>query len=142
MTRLGIVCLCALPVAAMADGVIEAGQWTVTQSVVMNGNVIPPQAKARCITPEQADDVAKTFGPVSGTVNSTCDAPSSEMNGRTLSWRLQCHGQLDMDVAGDFNFDGPRHYTATITAKGRMAGALISDVKTEVVGERTGDCPQ
>jgi uncharacterized protein DUF3617 len=144
MTKLGIICLCALsamPVVASAEGLIEAGQWTVTQSMVMNGNVIPPQAKARCITPEQAEDVTKTFGPVAGTINSTCEAPSSEMNGKTFKWRLQCRGQLDVDVAGDFNFDTPQHYTATITSKGRMAGALISDVKTEVVGERVGDCP-
>ena len=47
-----------------------------------------------------------------------------------------------MDVAGDFNFDSPTHYTATITSKGVMGGALISDVKSEVVGERIGDCPK
>jgi hypothetical protein len=47
-----------------------------------------------------------------------------------------------MDVAGSFNFDTPLHYTGTITSKGRMAGALISDVKTELEGERVGDCQQ
>jgi hypothetical protein len=125
-----------------AEGLIEPGQWTVTQSTVMNGNVVPPQAKARCITSEQAADVARTFGPVSGTINSTCEAPSSAWTGRTLTWRLQCRGQLDMDVARDFNFESPQHYTATITSKGRMAGALISDVETKVVGERVGDCPK
>jgi uncharacterized protein DUF3617 len=145
MQRLWLILLCllpAMPVTAMAESLMEPGQWTVTQSMVMNGNRVPPQAKARCITPEQAEDVAKTFGPVSGTVNSTCEAPSSELNGKTLKWRLQCRGQLDMDVAGDFNFDSPTHYTATITSKGVMAGALISDVKSEVVGERVGDCPK
>jgi hypothetical protein len=145
MHRLSLIVLCplaVLPLAAAAESLMEAGQWTVTQSMVMNGNVVPPQSKARCVTPEQAEDVAKTFGPVSGTINSTCEAPSSEMTGKTLKWRLQCRGQLDMDVAGDFNFDTPRHYTATITSKGKMAGALISDVKTEVVGERVGDCPK
>jgi hypothetical protein len=145
MQRRAIVLFCslaALPATATAEGLMEPGQWNVTQSMVMNGNVVPPQSKARCITPEQADDVAKTFGPVSGTVNSTCEAPLSELNGKTLKWRLQCRGQLDMDVAGDFNFDTPSHYTATITSRGMMAGALISDVKTDVVGERLGDCPK
>jgi hypothetical protein len=145
MTRLGISCLCALSattIAVAGENLMESGQWTVTQRMVMNGNVVPPQSKARCITPEQAEDVAKTFGPVSGTVNSTCEAPSSELSGKTLKWRLQCRGQLDMDVAGDFNFDSPTHYTATITSKGVMGGALISDVKSEVVGERIGDCPK
>ena len=96
--------------------------------------------KARCLTPEQVSDVAKTFGPVSGTVNSTCEQPKYEATERTLKWRLQCRGQLDVDVTGNFNFDTPLHYTATITSKGRMAGALISDVKTELRGERIGDC--
>ena len=96
--------------------------------------------KARCLTPEQVSDVAKTFGPVSGTVNSTCEQPKYEATERTLKWRLQCRGQLDVDVTGNFNFDTPLHYTATITSKGRMAGALISDVKTELEGERVSDC--
>jgi len=75
------------------------------------------------------------LGPVSGTI-STCEQTEYEATGRTLKWRLQCRGQLDVDVAGQFNFDTPLHYTATITSKGRMAGALISDVKTELEGER------
>jgi len=57
-----------------------------------------------------------------------------------LKWHLQCRGQLDLDVLGSFNFDSPSHYTATISSKGRMAGQLISDVKTEIEGERVGEC--
>ena len=76
----------------------------------------------------------------SGTINSTCADPEIRSSGRTLSWRLQCRGQLDADVAGHFEFDSPRHYTATVISQGRMAGVLISDVKTALEGERTGDC--
>jgi hypothetical protein len=47
-----------------------------------------------------------------------------------------------MDVAAHFEFDSPQHYTATITSQGRMAGAVISDVKAGLIGERLGDCPQ
>jgi hypothetical protein len=47
-----------------------------------------------------------------------------------------------MDVAGDFNFDSSVHYSATITTKGWMAGSLVSDVKTELEGERVSECPQ
>ena len=86
----------------------------------MNCMATPPQAKARCITPQQAEDVAKTFGPVSGTINSDCADPEVETSGKTLGWRLQCRGQLDADVAARFNFDTPQHYTATITFQGRM----------------------
>ena len=145
MTRFGMILFCSLPVmaaSAAAENLIEPGQWKVTSNTVMNGATSPPQMKARCLTPEQAGDLAKTFGPVSGTVNSTCEQAEYEATGRTLKWRLQCRGQLDVDVAGNFNFDSPLHYTATITSKGRMAGALISDVKTELEGERVSECQQ
>jgi hypothetical protein len=126
--------------AAQAEDFIEPGQWKITTSTTMNGVTSPPQAKTRCITPDQAADVAKTFGPVSGGVNSTCETPQSAMNGRELKWHLQCRGALDLDVEGQFNFDGPRHYSATVISKGRMAGQLISDVKSDLVGERVGEC--
>ena len=145
MTRFAMlsVCVAALMAsAAKAEGLIEPGQWKVTTTTTMNGAASPPQDKMRCITPDQAADVAKTFGPVAGTVNSTCDTPKSELNGRVLKWRLQCRGTLDLDVDGDFNFDAPRHYSATVISKGKMAGQLISDVKSELQGERVGECTQ
>jgi len=136
--------LCALPVlivsAEASDLAIEPGQWKVTSTTLMNGAVTQPGVKARCISPEQAADVAKTFGPVSGTVNSTCEPAESEIAGRVLKWHLLCKGQLDIDVSASFNFDSPSHYTATVSSKGRMAGQLISDVKTEIEGERIGEC--
>ncbi len=49
-------------------------------------------------------------------------------------------GQLDADVAGHFEFDSPQRYSATVISQGRMAGQLISDVKTGIEGERMGDC--
>src|SRR5439155_7742757 len=138
MTRFWMTLLCAIPVltasAEASDLAIEAGQWKVTSTTLMNGAVTPSGVKARCIGPEQAADVAKTFGPVSGTVNSTCEPAASEIAGRILTWHLQCKGQLDLDVLGSFNFDSPSHYTATVSSKGRMAGQLISDVKTEIEG--------
>jgi hypothetical protein len=136
--------LCLLPVLLVSAGAddltIEPGQWKVTSTTAMNGATTPPAVKGRCLTPEQAGDVAKTFGAVSGTVNSTCEPAASEVAGRTLKWHLQCRGQLDLDVLGSFNFDSPTHYTATVISKGSMAGRLISDVKTELEGERVGEC--
>jgi hypothetical protein len=136
--------LCWLPVlmvSAKADTLaVQPGQWKITSSIVMNGAAMPSQVKQRCLTPEQAGDVAKTFGPVSGTVNSSCEPAEPETAGRNLKWHLQCKGQLDLDVIGDFNFDSADHYTATVISKGVMAGKLISDVKTELEGERVGEC--
>ena len=148
MSRVGTILLCWLVGLASAraadnkaaDNLIEPGEWKVTTMSIVNGAVQPPQSKPRCITPEQAQDVVKTFGPVSGTINSTCADPVIQPSGQTLDWRLQCRGQLDADVAGHFEFDSPQHYSATVTSQGRMAGNLISDVKTRIVGERLGDC--
>jgi hypothetical protein len=112
----------------------------VTSNIVMNGAAAPMSVKARCLTPEQAGDVTKTFGPVMGTINSTCDPMESETSGRRFKWHLQCKGQLDLDISGDFNFDSQSHYTATVASKGWMAGTLISDVKTKLEGERVSAC--
>jgi Tfp pilus assembly protein PilX len=143
MTRFGTIWLCwlgALTASHAAESLIAPGEWKVTSTTVVNGVAQPTQSKSRCITAEQAQDLAKTFGPVSGTINSTCADPQIESSGRTLTWRLQCRGQLDADVAGKFIFDSPQHYTAMVVSQGRMAGTLISDVKTGLEGERVGDC--
>jgi hypothetical protein len=141
---MAVTLLCWLPVlmvSAQADMLaIRPGQWKITSSIVMNGAAMPSQVKQRCLTPEQAGDVTKTFGPVSATVNSTCEPAEPETAGRNMKWHLQCKGQLDLDVLGDFNFDSADHYKATVISKGVMAGKLISDVKTELEGERVGEC--
>ena len=136
------VLLATMPGSHGAENLVEPGQWKVTSATIVNGVAQPPQPKLRCVTPEQAEDVAKTFGPVSGTINSTCADPEIQLTGQALKWRLQCRGQLDADVAASFDFDSPQHYRATIISQGRMAGALISDVKSELEGERVGDCRQ
>jgi hypothetical protein len=146
MNRLAAALLCTLPClaapAAADDLAIEPGQWKVTSRTILNGAPTPPSVKARCLTPEQTRDVKTTFGPAMGTVNSTCKPAEFETAGRKLKWRLECRGQLDIAVAGEFDFDSPTHYTATVSSKGWMAGSLVSDVKTELEGERTGACEQ
>ena len=145
MNRFWVTCLTAailLPASAAAEDAIEPGQWKVTSSSRANGAAAPPQVKAICLTNEQVSDLGKTFGPQMSTVNSTCERTEYESGGRQLKWRMQCKGQLDMDVSGNFQFDRPDHYTAVVTAKGWMAGAQVSDVKTEIEGARVGACPQ
>jgi hypothetical protein len=145
MLRLGTTLLCVLPVlmvSAQADDslTIEPGQWKTTSNTTANGGATPPVVKSRCLTPEQTGDLLKTFGPVSSTINSTCAPTVFATTGRTMKWHLACKGQLDLDIQGNFNFDSTSHYTATIASKGWMAGQLMSDIKTEVEGERVGEC--
>lgn len=144
MGRFQAMLLCALPwltTAAFADELIQSGRWKVSSKTEMNGAAMPPQAKDRCLTPDDTADVGKTFGPAIGTVNSTCERTEFAANGRSLKWRLLCKGQIDMDISGDFAFDSSQHYTALVLTKGWMAGTLINDIRTELEGERVGDCP-
>ena len=145
MERLWPVVCCALVLLtaeARAEDLIEPGEWKVTTNTTMNGAMMPPQVKSRCLTADQTADVGRTFGPVFGTVNSSCQNPEQETGGRRLKWRLQCKGQIDMDISGDFIFDSSAHYSGTIVTKAWMAGALTSDVKSELQGERVGACTQ
>jgi hypothetical protein len=143
MNRLAVTLLCAMAALiapAAAEDTILPGQWKVISTTVMNGAAMAPQVKARCLTGEQTADLGKTFGPVADAVNSACARTEYDLSGPKLKWRMQCKGQIDIDVSGNFNFDTNSHYTATVTSKGWMAGALMSDVKTELEGERVGAC--
>src|SRR5258707_14059653 len=105
----------------------------------MDGVGGPPQQSIRCLTPEAVADLDKTFSPVSRTTNSTCERIEHEVSPQRLKWHLQCTGQIDMDVAGEFTFDSPGHYSATITARSVMQGRLIQEVRTPIDGEWIGE---
>jgi Protein of unknown function (DUF3617) len=127
------------PAHAGADG-LRAGQWQTVQTPEINGVAGPPQQSTRCLTPEAVADLDKTFSPVSRTTNSTCERVEHESIPQRLKWRLQCSGQIDMEVAGEFTFDSPEHYDATITARSFMQGQLMQSVRTSIEGRRVGDC--
>jgi Protein of unknown function (DUF3617) len=143
MPGLAMALLCslpALPASAKADNLtIEPGRWRVTSNSVFNGGIPQRTVKSDCLTQEQAGDVVKTFGPGTGTIHSTCDPTEVETSGRKLKWHLQCKGQLDLDMSGDFIFDSPTHYTATLNMKVWVVIAFIN-MKTEVEGKRVGAC--
>jgi hypothetical protein len=126
-------------VAAHADG-LQAGQWKVVSKPENNGIAGPQIENMRCLTEEDVKDLDKTFSPVSRTTNSTCERTEHESTPQRLKWRLQCTGQLDMDVAGEFVFDSPDHYTATVTARSTMMGRVLNDVRTAIEGQRVGEC--
>jgi hypothetical protein len=134
---LAVCCVMSLPAAA--DG-IAPGEWKLTETIVMNGNKSPSQTRTRCLSPEQAGDTAATFSPEYRTVNSGCERVEFNSSATALRWRMRCTGQLDMDVAGDFAFDTPKHYSATIVSKGSMAGREIVNTMVSIEGEHVGDC--
>jgi hypothetical protein len=133
------ICICLLVAsAAQADG-IEPGLWRITTRQLMNG-APTPQVTTRCLSPEQARDPGMTFSPQFGGVNTDCERRDYQAGGERVSWRLQCRGQFEMDVAGEFIFETARHYTATITTKGSMAGQIVMNSTSALEGEHIGEC--
>lgn len=125
--------------AGAADG-IQPGLWKVTSTPDIAGTAAPPQVKTRCMTAEDAADVDKTFSPEHRTRNSTCERVEHEFSGSRLKWRLQCTGQMSMDVAGTFEFVTPEHYTAVVTSSSEIGGQKMSS-RVTIEGERIGECP-
>ncbi len=124
---------------ALADG-IQPGLWRVINKPEINGSVGPTTQNMRCLTAADVADLDKTFSPVSRTVNSTCERVEHEFTPQRLKWRLQCTGQIDMDVAGEFIFDASDHYTGLVAARSSMAGRLMQEVRTQIEGQWTGEC--
>lgn len=135
---LAIAFLCTAS-PAVADG-ISPGLWQVTETVVMDGAASQPQVRTRCLSAEQAGDTAATFSPEYRTVNSDCERAEFKSTASKLKWRMLCKGQMDMDVSGDFTFDTPKHYTATIRSKGSMAGREFVNTSVAIEGEHLGEC--
>jgi len=125
--------------SAGADG-LRAGLYRIEQSPVINGEAGPVQRSTRCLTAEAVADLDTTFSPVSRTTNSACERTEHESTPQRLKWRLQCTGQLNMDVAGEFLFETDR-YSATLTTQASMGGQIMQRSRVTIVAERTGDCP-
>src|SRR5437870_2817215 len=117
----------ALQPAARADG-LQAGLWQTVQTPTLNGVAGPPRETKRCLRAADVNDLDRTFSPVYGTTNSACEQVEHEFTPQRLRWRLQCRGQLDMDVAGEFVFERPDRYTATIVAISSMLGKTMQEV--------------
>ena len=138
----GLVVACALGGSTvLADG-IEPGLWQVISRTRTGGVIGPPHESSKCLTPQDVADLATTFSPVSRTVNSTCAPIERSLSGSRLTWRLTCKGQLDMELIGEFNFDSPRHYTATVQSKAAMAGMPMVDSQENIEARWLSACPQ
>ena len=124
---------------ARADG-IDAGLWRSVQTPTINGIAGPPRETSRCLRAAEVSDLKRTFSPVYGTTNSACEQVEDEFTPQRLKWRLQCKGQLDMDVAGEFVFERRDRYTATIVAASSMLGKVMQEVHTRIEAQRVGEC--
>jgi hypothetical protein len=119
---------------------LQAGLWKIVTKPEINGVTGPDQETMRCLTPEDVNNIEVTFSPNSRTTNSACETTEHEMSPQRLKWHLQCKGQIDMDVAGEFIFAAPQHYTATITTQASMLGKQIQRSRASIEAQRVGAC--
>jgi hypothetical protein len=124
---------------ARAEG-LRPGLWRILTHPVIDGAAGREQQNTRCLTPADVADLEKTFSPVGQTVNSTCEMVEHELTPARLKWHLQCTGQLDMDLTGEFLFDAPEHYSATVTTASSMLGRQLQAGRMTVEGQRVGEC--
>jgi hypothetical protein len=134
-----VLAMSAVTAPARAEG-IDAGLWRSIQTPTINGMAGPPRETMRCLREAEVSDLKRTFSPVYGTTNSACEQVEDELTPQRLRWRLQCRGQLDMDVAGEFVFERRDRYTATIVASSSMLGKVMQEVHTRIEAERVGEC--
>ena len=133
-----LVWVMATPVLA-ADG-IQPGLWKITTAIVNNGMTLPPQTNSRCLTAEQANDLAGTFSPRFGGVNMACTRTEYSKSEQKLTWRLECRGQVNMDSSAEFTFFSSLRYTATIATKGWIGDQVIADTQMALEGTYLGAC--
>jgi hypothetical protein len=133
-----LLVLLSLP-SARADG-LRPGLWRVLSRPVIDGVAGREQESTRCLTPADVADLERTFSPVGRTVNSTCEMVEHTLTPSRLKWHLQCTGQLDMDLTGEFLFDAPEHYSATVTTATAMLGQKLQAGRMTIEGERVSEC--
>jgi hypothetical protein len=140
LAAIGILAASGTMSRASADG-IEPGLWKISIRSVSNHVIGPPQESTRCLNADQAKDVVTTFSPVARTQNSTCAPIERQFEGQKLTWHLVCKGQLDMELTGEFQFDGRKHYTATTTTKAAMRGQAMIDSRDLLDATWVSACP-
>ena len=129
---------CPLSSVCAADP-LEPGLWKIVTHVEMGGMQSPAEAKTRCLKPEDARDLERTFAPEYRVQGSTCERMDLAWSGQRLSWRIRCTGPLSMEVAGTYEFDTPRHYTGVVTTFAVMAGREMR-TRATLEAEHIGEC--
>jgi hypothetical protein len=125
--------------AAFAGG-IAPGLWRIVSRTETGGVLGPPHESSRCITADEARDVAAAFAPPETAANSSCTPAERSLNGHKLVWRLTCRGQTDMEQTAEFIFDGPRRYTATIRTRAAVSGKTMIDSQDILEGQWVSEC--
>ena len=137
----------AQPGAAGANDTIQPGLWAMQMRMNMTAPGMPPgagntqQSRQECITPDEANEMANTFGEQPEGMQ--CSERQFTMRGGNIAGRMSCRGQ-----GGDFTVRMSGTYTTTSfnlrqEMTGRMPGAeQPMNMQMQVEGRRVGDqCP-
>ena len=138
--RIVVALLLVFAVQEASAETLQPGRWRVV-TTTLSGPPTPPQVAMRCLTPQEVADPGKTFAPQVATVNSECERTEFKLEPTGLTWRLQCKGQIDMDVAGQFIFTSPTNYSALVVTKATMLERIVQETMVSIDAERVGDCP-
>ncbi len=140
MTR-AIACMLLLFAAGAASAESpEPGRWRV-MTTTLSGPPAPPQIAMRCLTPDEVADLGKTFGPQASTVNSQCERTEFQFDPSGLKWRMQCRGQINIDIAGQFVFESATRYSAMVVTRATMMDLVVQHSMVSIDAERVGACP-
>jgi hypothetical protein len=124
---------------AWGDG-IAPGLWRIVSRTETGGVIGPPHESSRCLSADQAENLAATFAPPANVASSGCAPAEHSLNGQKLTWRLTCKGQTDMEETGEFTFDSPRHYTATMRTRAAVSGTTMIDSQDILEGQWVSNC--
>lgn len=102
--------------------------WNTTSQMTMQGMEMPPNTSQLCTAEEWTEPPPPPEG-------QTCTQTDVETTETTVTWKVTCTGEMDMEGEGEITFDTPDSYTGTITF---LAAGMTMTVQLH--GEKVGEC--
>jgi len=134
MPRLVPFLLLLVPLAAAAD--LEAGNWQLTVSAgVAGAPPMPAQTRTQCLSPQDARDPNRVFGPSS---DPNCSFSNKSDSGSVFTFTVSCSGAVPVDGSGRVQY-GRDSMSADMELHGEANGQKFSTT-SHVTGRRIGPC--
>jgi Protein of unknown function (DUF3617) len=136
MKKMLIATLLAIPGLAFAEPKLQQGQYTITRTMGMNGQQMPPQTSTFCATAEHVAN-AKSF--LSQTHDKSCQMDNFKLNGQKASFDIACNTRgmpTKGHVEAQFSSTGV-DTSVTLQAQTKNGPMTITMTAHTV---RTGDC--
>ncbi len=120
---------------ALADPDLQEGNWEITINMEMEGLpfAMPPVTHNQCITRE-------SLIPDSSEPGQDCKILDHDVNGSTVSWRMQCDGDDGrMEGEGRITYAGSS-YEGAVLMKVTGTSGEVTQMKLKHQGRHTGPC--